>query len=70
MDRATFRVAWYRFRVTLRRRLGGYLAIVLLVVGVTLVGESLNDVLNPLLRTTKLNQVVLPARTPAAEATG
>jgi hypothetical protein len=27
---------------------------------VTLVGESLNDVLNPLLRTTKLTQVVLP----------
>lgn len=37
-------------------------AIVLLVVGVTLVGESLNDVLNPLLRTTKLRQVVLPRR--------
>jgi peptide/nickel transport system permease protein len=38
------------------------LAIVLIVVGVTLVGESLNDVLNPLLRTTKLTQVVLPKR--------
>ena len=38
-------------------------AIVLIVVGVTLVGESLNDVLNPLLRTTKLTQVVLPRRT-------
>ncbi|PZS17243.1 MAG: peptide ABC transporter permease [Pseudonocardiales bacterium] len=38
------------------------LAIVLLVVGVTLVGESLNDVLNPLLRTTKLTHVVLPPR--------
>jgi peptide/nickel transport system permease protein len=37
-------------------------AIVLLVVGVTLVGESLNDVLNPLLRTTKLTRVVLPSR--------
>ncbi len=37
------------------------IAIVLMVVGVTLVGESLNDVLNPLLRTTKLRQVVLPA---------
>jgi peptide/nickel transport system permease protein len=37
-------------------------AIVLLVVGVTLVGESLNDVLNPLLRTTKLKQVELPAQ--------
>jgi ABC-type dipeptide/oligopeptide/nickel transport system permease subunit len=35
-------------------------AIALLVVGVTLVGESLNDVLNPLLRTTKLSQVILP----------
>jgi peptide/nickel transport system permease protein len=40
------------------------LAIVLIVVGVTLVGESLNDVLNPLLRTTKLTQVVLPKRAP------
>jgi ABC-type dipeptide/oligopeptide/nickel transport system permease subunit len=38
------------------------LAIVLLVVGVTLMGESLNDVLNPLLRTTKLSQVILPKR--------
>jgi peptide/nickel transport system permease protein len=38
------------------------LAIVLMVVAVTLVGESLNDVLNPLLRTTKLRQVVLPAK--------
>jgi peptide/nickel transport system permease protein len=37
-------------------------AIALLVVGVTLVGESLNDVLNPLLRTTKLTRVILPAR--------
>lgn len=37
-------------------------AIALIVVGVTLVGESLNDVLNPLLRTTKLSPVVLPAR--------
>ena len=38
------------------------LAIVLIVVGVTLVGESLNDVLNPLLRTRKLRTVVLPKR--------
>jgi peptide/nickel transport system permease protein len=38
------------------------LAIVLVVVGVTLVGESLNDVLNPLLRTRKLRKVVLPSR--------
>jgi peptide/nickel transport system permease protein len=44
------------------------LAIVLLVVGATLVGESLNDVLNPLLRTTKLDQVVLPDRTPEAQS--
>ena len=43
------------------------LAIVTLVVGVTLVGESLNDVLNPLLRTTKLQQVVLPARRKASK---
>jgi ABC-type dipeptide/oligopeptide/nickel transport system permease subunit len=38
------------------------IAIVLLVLGVTLVGESLNDVLNPLLRTTKLAKVILPRR--------
>jgi ABC-type dipeptide/oligopeptide/nickel transport system permease subunit len=38
------------------------IAIVLIVVGVTLVGESLNDVLNPLLRTAKVSQVVLPER--------
>ncbi|HZC70286.1 MAG TPA: ABC transporter permease [Jatrophihabitans sp.] len=43
------------------------LAIVLIVVGVTLVGESLNDVLNPLLRTAKVSQVVLPPRTAEAE---
>lgn len=36
------------------------IAIVLIVVGVTLVGESMNDVLNPLLRTAKVEQVVLP----------
>lgn len=44
------------------------LAIVLLVVGVTLVGESLNDVLNPLLRTTKLKQVVLPSEVQSSTA--
>jgi peptide/nickel transport system permease protein len=38
------------------------LAIVLMVLGVTLVGESLNDVLNPLLRTAKLSRVILPPR--------
>lgn len=37
-------------------------AIVLLVLGVTLVGESLNDVLNPLLRTAKITRVILPKR--------
>ena len=37
-------------------------AIALIVVGVTLVGESLNDVLNPLLRTAKLTAVQLPER--------
>jgi peptide/nickel transport system permease protein len=38
------------------------LAIVLIVVGVTLVGESLNDVLNPLLRTSRVKPVVLPRK--------
>jgi peptide/nickel transport system permease protein len=38
------------------------IAIVLIVVGVTLMGESLNDVLNPLLRTAKVEQVVLPEK--------
>jgi peptide/nickel transport system permease protein len=36
------------------------IAIALIVLGVTLVGESLNDVLNPLLRTAKVNPVRLP----------
>jgi ABC-type dipeptide/oligopeptide/nickel transport system permease subunit len=40
------------------------LAIVLIVLGVTLVGESLNDVLNPVLRTTKLRKVVFPINLP------
>ena len=43
-------------------------AIVLLVLGVTLVGESLNDVLNPLLRTARVRNVVLPRRRPAEGA--
>jgi peptide/nickel transport system permease protein len=38
------------------------IAIALIVVGVTLVGESLNDVLNPLLRTFKITPVVFPER--------
>ena len=38
------------------------LAIVLLVLGLSLIGESLNDVLNPLLRARRLSQVVLPSR--------
>ena len=40
------------------------LAIVLLVLGASLVGESLNDVLNPLLRTRRLGSVIMPARAP------
>lgn len=44
------------------------LAIVLLVLGVTLVGESLNDVLNPLLRTTKITRVVFGPRIRKEEA--
>ena len=53
-----------------RRRSGGRrlfpgLAIVLLVTGLTLVGESLNDVLNPVLRTATL----APGRAPDAAAT-
>ena len=40
------------------------IAIVLMVLGVTLVGESLNDVLNPLLRTTKLRPAELPMNVP------
>lgn len=43
------------------------LAIVLIVLGVTLVGESLNDVLNPLLRTAKITNVVLPKRRRATD---
>jgi peptide/nickel transport system permease protein len=45
------------------------LAIVLIVVGVTLVGESLNDVLNPLLRTFKVTDVVFPKQAPTEPAT-
>jgi peptide/nickel transport system permease protein len=43
------------------------LAIVLIVLGVTLVGESLNDVLNPLLRTAKITKVILPKRMSASK---
>lgn len=38
------------------------LAIVLLVLGLSLIGESLNDVLNPLLRARRLAQVIIPGR--------
>jgi len=38
------------------------LAIVLLVLGLSLIGESLNDVLNPLLRARRLSQVLMPGR--------
>jgi peptide/nickel transport system permease protein len=44
------------------------IAIVLIVLGVTLVGESLNDVLNPLLRTPKVDQVKLSQFTAAADS--
>ncbi len=36
------------------------MAIVLLVLGISLIGESLNDVLNPLLRARRLSQVIMP----------
>jgi peptide/nickel transport system permease protein len=41
------------------------LAIVLLVTGLTLVGEGLNETLNPTLRRRRLLPVVLPARAPS-----
>jgi peptide/nickel transport system permease protein len=44
------------------------IAIALLVVGVTLVGESLNDVLNPLLRTAKVDRVRMSEMTSAASS--
>ncbi len=42
------------------------LAIVLLVTGLTLVGEGLNDVLNPVIRKRAIRKVVLPPRTEAS----
>jgi len=41
------------------------LAIVLLVTGLTLVGEGLNDVLNPVIRKRAIRKVELPPREPA-----
>jgi len=41
------------------------LAIVLLVTGLTLVGEGLNETLNPTLRRRRLLPVVIPPRDPA-----
>jgi peptide/nickel transport system permease protein len=46
------------------------LAIVLLVTGLTLLGEGLNDVLNPLLRRRKIEAVSLPAVAERAEQPG
>lgn len=46
------------------------LAIVVLVVGLTLVGEGLNETLNPTLRVRRLLPVVLPPRKPKAAAEG
>ena len=43
------------------------LAIVLLVTGLTLLGEGLNDVINPVLRRRPIEAVVLPARAPRIE---
>jgi peptide/nickel transport system permease protein len=43
-------------------------AIVLLVLGLSLIGESLNDVVDPLLRTKRLKNVILPSRPGAASA--
>jgi peptide/nickel transport system permease protein len=43
------------------------LAIVLLVMGLTLVGEGLNETMNPALRVRRLLPVVIPARTPDQE---
>ena len=37
-------------------------ALVLMVLGFSLIGESLNDVLNPLLRARRLAQVLIPRR--------
>jgi len=42
------------------------LAIVLLVTGLTLVGEGFNETVNPTLRKRRLRKVVLPAREPSA----
>jgi peptide/nickel transport system permease protein len=44
------------------------MAIVLLVVGLTLVGEGLNETINPVLRKRRLLPVVLPPREPLASA--
>ena len=43
------------------------LAIVLLVLGLTLVGEGLNETMNPALRVRRLLPVVIPTRTPDQE---
>ena len=43
------------------------LAIVLLVLGLTLVGEGLNETMNPALRVRRLLPVVMPTRTPDQE---
>ena len=46
------------------------LAIVLLVLGLSLIGESLNDVVDPLLRSRRLRNVILPARAGAGTVDG
>lgn len=42
-------------------------AIVLLIVGLTLIGEGLNETVNPVLRRRRLREVVLPSRGPKQE---
>jgi peptide/nickel transport system permease protein len=46
------------------------LAIVLLVTGFTLVGEGINDVLNPLIRARRIEPPVIPAEEPAPSPAG
>jgi peptide/nickel transport system permease protein len=52
---------------TAARRIGVGLAIVLLVTGFTLVGEGLNDILNPLIRYRRVRRPVIPSSSPEGE---
>ena len=44
------------------------MAIVLLVTALTLLGEGLNDVMNPVLRRRKMEAVTLPPREPGPQS--